>query len=176
MQLVLNQKEIYLILYRATNKINGKFYLGISSRDLNKRKNEHISRRNTGKSLISKAIKKYGQDAFEWDVLYQSDDEIDIKTIEREMISALKPPYNLSEGGEGMIGYTFSERTKKIFSDKYKGKKRPPEIGKKISKGLTGRIRTEESKLKQSNSRKGFVVSEQTRLKISESMKKLKRG
>lgn len=49
------------LIYKITNILNSKIYIGITKRSLNKRLNEHKSCK---KSAISKAINKYGIDNF----------------------------------------------------------------------------------------------------------------
>lgn len=50
-----------MLIYKITNKINGKVYIGQTIRSLKKRFNEHC---NNKKSTISKAIQKYGKENF----------------------------------------------------------------------------------------------------------------
>jgi hypothetical protein len=51
-----------------------------------------------------------------------------------------------------------------------KNSKKPKDFGSKISKLLTGKKKSDETKLKMSNSRKGFKVSEQTKEKIKKTV------
>lgn len=54
-------------IYRATNLINGKIYIG-STIDFYRRKSEHLSNKNNCPKF-KKALTKYGVDAFSWDIL-----------------------------------------------------------------------------------------------------------
>ena len=54
--------EVYLI----TNRVNGKRYVGITSRGYQERFKEHIhDALNGSKTILHNAIRKYGQDNFD---------------------------------------------------------------------------------------------------------------
>lgn len=62
------------IIYQATFE-NGKKYIGYSKHALDKRKREHIKAANNGSEfLFHKAIRKYGEETIQWDILEESDD------------------------------------------------------------------------------------------------------
>lgn len=67
------------VIYKATNIINGKCYIGFDSRWPNRQK-EHIQQafnRNQTKSntVFHAAIRSYGPNSFTWEVLYSSEDK-----------------------------------------------------------------------------------------------------
>lgn len=77
-------KKIYGVIYCATNIINDKKYIGQTTRKVNRRRNEHITQSNNGSELaIHQAIRKYGEENFEWSVIDQaySQKELDDKEI-----------------------------------------------------------------------------------------------
>ena len=49
-----------MIIYKATNKINGKMYIGQTTQNLKNRNRN----RNYGKTLFDYTFKKYGEDGF----------------------------------------------------------------------------------------------------------------
>ena len=55
-------------IYKITNKINNKIYIG-QSNDVHKRILSHISGKKNGTSVIHNAIKKYGAENFEIEIL-----------------------------------------------------------------------------------------------------------
>lgn len=63
-------EDSYGIVYCALNIVNGKRYIGQTTRDLDKRKKEHISlSKNGSKFAFHLAINKYGEDVFEWSII-----------------------------------------------------------------------------------------------------------
>lgn len=85
-------------IYKITNKINGKSYIG-QSRQIEKRFTQHI---NNERTSIGKDIKKYGKDNFEFSIVEICEiNELDIK--EREYIekyNTIYPNgYNKTNGG-----------------------------------------------------------------------------
>ena len=60
------------IVYIATNRENGKQYIGYTSRTLSQRIREHKS--HTKNSIFHSALRKYGIEMFQFEKLYESDD------------------------------------------------------------------------------------------------------
>ncbi len=125
-------------IYKATNNITTKSYIGFTTTCLNTRKIQHKH-----KALVKqidtkfyKSIRKHGWDNFTWDILYASwDKDHCLKSMEPYFISkydSLVNGYNTVEGGtvgavligemNGMFGKRHSEATKQIISNKRKGK------------------------------------------------------
>ena len=100
--------HIYTI-YRATNTINGKVYIGFDSA-WPKRKSEHKTAIKYGDNFkFYNAIRKYGWDCFVWEVIYQSlDYDHCLNTMEPFFIiehGSLADGYNgNSGGGRGALG------------------------------------------------------------------------
>lgn len=55
-----------MIIYKITNVINDKVYIGQTVRNLEERMAEHFRHDNT---VIDKALKKYGKDAFKIEII-----------------------------------------------------------------------------------------------------------
>lgn len=119
-------------IYRATNIVNGKVYIGFDS-NWPKRKDEHIWSAMRGYNItFYNAIRKYGEHNFTWDVIYQSSDGEHTKnTMEeffiREHHSYIhfenSNGYNMTLGGEGTLGHVHSQLTKDKISESSVGKK-----------------------------------------------------
>lgn len=96
---------ILLLIYKATNKINGKGYIGQTTYTLNKRKGEHERNHTYGQTYaFTLAIKKYGAEAFEWEVLDCADDIDELNAKEEQYIKeygtlTTEWGYNLKGGG-----------------------------------------------------------------------------
>lgn len=96
--------RIYTI-YRATNTITGKVYIGFDS-SWPKRKSEHKGDAKRGiKYKLYNSIRKYGWDKFVWEPIYQSLDYTHTLTIMEPLFIAeydsLANGYNGNKGGEG---------------------------------------------------------------------------
>lgn len=95
-------------IYMLTCKVNGKRYIG-QSNNIKRRMNEH-RRCQSFAPVISRAIAKYGWDAFDKTVLeFCPVEELDEKEI--YYIAELKPEYNLAKGGGGPTGCKPSPET-----------------------------------------------------------------
>jgi group I intron endonuclease len=133
--------NIYTI-YKATNIINGKVYIGFDS-SWPKRKDEHLWASTRGDNItFYNAIRKYSEDNFIWDIIYQSTDGEHTKNIMeeffiREYNSYIhfkgSNGYNMTLGGEGTLGHVHSQSTKDKIS-KYN-------IGKKMSDQSISRMK-----------------------------------
>lgn len=101
------------IVYQAINKLNSHSYVGVTAKPLAERRYFHINDAKRGKTKIfSKAIRKYGVDAFEWKVLHDYLFPEDAVAAEVRSIEKLKPEYNMTLGGDGVRGLKMSEASK----------------------------------------------------------------
>ena len=123
-------------LYKLTNKINGKGYVGTSVNPISQRLSRHLYAANSGRKdmAIACAIRKYGLDAFEVECLAHTDDYEQLLQME---IAAIKEHgtlfpygYNISEGGQGSRR-ACSETTRAKISARTKGRK-AWNLGKKL--------------------------------------------
>ena len=56
------------VVYKVTNNVNGKVYVGVSTKSLEERKKDHMKNSNKGKSYVfQNAIATYGIDAFKFE-------------------------------------------------------------------------------------------------------------
>lgn len=138
-----------MIIYKVTNNINGKVYIGQTIHSLEVRKSGHI------RSILHKddgmyfhrALRIYGIDNFTWTILH--DNIITMDFLNRLEIfyigyyDTFGRGYNLNAGGNNAA---HSEKTKKKISYRTKGKNNPNygkkhsvEIRKKISESKKGK-------------------------------------
>jgi group I intron endonuclease len=103
-------------IYKSTNKINGKVYIGIDKK-WPTRKYIHKSKAKLNDGfLFHKAIRKYGWENFDWQIIYQTKDYEHLKTMEIYFINehdSFKIGYNQTLGGQGTLGKLQSEKNKK---------------------------------------------------------------
>mgnify|MGYP001365165081 CR=1 FL=1 len=157
--------KIYTI-YKATNNLNGMSYIGFDSA-WPRRKKVHFNRMNKDKKeFFHNALNKYGFDNFSWEILYQSlDRDYTLKTMEEHFIREYDTfwkngkGYNLTYGGQGVLGVIISEETRKKLSDAAKNR----ELTEKRIETLR----------KNAQIRHEIGHSEETKKKISESHKKV---
>lgn len=91
-------------VYKITNKINGKIYIG-QTNNLKRRIQEHKHDKRRDKYLY-RAIKKYGWDSFTVDILYYGENynEEEKKWIEFYDSRNREKGYNITEGGQDSSG------------------------------------------------------------------------
>ena len=94
-----------MIIYKATNIINNKVYIGQTIQQLSVRKSQHERSHEYGyKTAFSNAIRKYGKENFKWEVIYETDSIKDLNEKESYYIEYYKSlvtenGYNLKGGG-----------------------------------------------------------------------------
>lgn len=115
-------------IYRIFNLINGKFYIGQTCKSIKRRLKIHINATKILNTHLARAIKKYGKDNFYIEEIDSCDEKKEADYLERWYIRFYnttndKVGYNMTEGGEGTVGYKMSDATKKKLSDGRKGKK-----------------------------------------------------
>ena len=181
------------IIYKATNPVNGKIYVGQTAISLSDRKAGHIQKVRKGSlSHFHNAIRKYGLDAFTWETicLCSSKDEANAKECELIKVFNAKAPagYNITDGGEGTVGFYPSAETRAKMGKAHKGNKRAlgykhsDETKAKLSKAGKGNKRclgykhSDEFKAKVSaimtgnKYMLGYKMPEETKVKISKGM------
>ena len=180
----INNIEVYGIIYKITNLINGKVYIGQTVQKFNRRYRHGII--STHNKHLKRAIEKYGIENFEvienFDIAF-SKEELNIKEIVYiDLFKSTNPlfGYNLKSGGDNGIP---NEETRKKMCENNKGEKNPmygkckelhwnygghasEETREKISKKLKGKT----------SHRKGKkdIYSQETIEKMSESGKGIK--
>lgn len=177
-------------VYIHTNLLNNKVYIGITSREPEKRwgkdGNEYTTKNHPA---FGRAIEKYGWDNFSHDILLDGLSKQDACKMEVELIKKYKSNctryknpsfgYNMSDGGEiGSSGYVWSDEGKKKLSNSLRGIVKDEEWCLHLSQAMKGKKASEESRNKMSEShkgkqspRKGVTLSEETKNKISKSRK-----
>jgi group I intron endonuclease len=119
-------------IYKITNLINGKIYIGLSTEKEKFRWYKHCSdAKNNPKNLIDRAIAKYGQNNFVLEILEKISKDKSIDYLgERETFYInkfnsrdKKIGYNVALGGKISTGYTWNENSKYKLLNSIKNKK-----------------------------------------------------
>lgn len=133
-------------IYKITNLVNSKFYVGFTTKPINRRLAGHLYESKLSNRPICRAIRKYGIDSFKIEEIYQSKDHIHtLNVMEPYFISKLTPHYNVTLGGEGVLGYKHNQDTIE-----------------KCRQSMLGKTHSEETKFRMSQSRKGRIPSNST--------------
>ena len=145
-------------VYKHTSP-NGKIYIGITSRN-------PLHRWNNGKGYktnkhLYNAIKKYGWENFNHDIIASEISKEDAQMLEIELIKKYRSNqptfgYNNSVGGEGKNGFIPTIETRNKIREKLKGTHRPDEVKLKLSLSHTGKHLSDEHKEKIRNSCKNI--------------------
>lgn len=116
-------------IYRFTNLVNGKVYIGKTTRNPELRLQEHILDAVKGSNhLIHRAIRKYGIAVFEYQVIYNTFDEHYLNEAEQLFITEYRSyakqypehGYNMVPGGEGWTSETArSLNIKKVLEGRH---------------------------------------------------------
>lgn len=107
---------MYYLIYKTTNIINNKFYIGLHITN-------NIDDNYLGSgTILKKAIKKYGTENFKKDIIFIFDNKKEMIDKEIELVNDnfinRKDTYNLSKGGFGLS--TLSDESRKIAIEKIK--------------------------------------------------------
>jgi len=165
-----------MYIYKITNNLNGKSYIGLKSKTVEESEDYYGS----GK-LINQAIDKYGKENFTKEILERNIDSHEILNDQEiywiKYIDTFNKGYNLTKGGQGNLGRVTSEETraKLIEAAKQPLSEETKEKIRQKAKLRKGRKVTEETRLKLIKAATGRKMSEETRLKMSNSAKNRKK-
>lgn len=165
--------KLYNFVYKTTNLINNKYYIGVHSTD-----DLDDGYLGSGK-LLKRALKKYSKENFKREILHFCESMDAALAKEKEIVDLefvkCESNYNVAIGGSGgglfgqdnpFFGKRHSEETKETIRAKNSGKICTDEMRLKISKGLK---ESEKWNLVMSDPNRGKRISES--LKASESHK-----
>lgn len=173
------------IIYKTTNIVNGKIYIGIHS--TNNLQDGYLG---SGR-LFKKALKKYGRKKFKREILENFKTREEAEEREIELVNPIfvkkESNYNVATGGrsgnglnnkgrkhtkaaklaisKSQIGKPLSEKTKKKIGDTHRGRKLSKET---IAKQKKGRDLFYKNNVA---THKGFRHSEESKIKMSKAKK-----
>lgn len=133
------------IIYICRNKINNKIYIGQTKQTLYKRIHRHLSDALSGRSNVHfhRAIRKYGKENFEWNILQTIPDNCNeaLNAAERwwiEYYDSYNYGYNSTTGGSNQYTFNLSENAKNKIRNYRLNYKAPEWVKEKLSKAHTG--------------------------------------
>lgn len=162
---MLETKRFYV--YRHENKINGKSYIGITSRTIPNRRWKNGE--GYKDQIFYRAIQKYGWGNFNHIIEAKNLSEQEAKQLEIQLIRKYKAGgicYNVTDGGDGRLGIPMHEHTKQALIKANTGRVCSEETRKKISESEKGKHCSEENKQLYKNLYTGRKLSESTKEKI----------
>ena len=152
-----------LAIYQIKNTENEKIYVG-SAGDTNQRwdihkrclrGNYHVN------PHLQHAWNKYGEEAFEFSVVYEVDTVDELLPHEQWCLDVMLPEYNIAKDATApMQGRKHSKATKEKMRKAATGRFPTDETKEKLSKSATGRKFSDETKRKLSEMRKGKLSGE----------------
>lgn len=126
-------------VYKITNKITGKVYIGITNQGAGARYRHHWYEARIGEPApIHRSMAKYGEENFTLEIIDFAETYEELKEKEKYWIKEYdsmnrEKGYNLTEGGDGTFGRIHSEETKNKIRQKAIGRKASEETKKKMS-------------------------------------------
>lgn len=177
------------IIYKVTNRANGKVYVGQTVQSLRARKKDH--KNGIGKHpqlALYRAFKKYGFETFDWEVIDYATSKYELDEKEKRYVEQLRVTdrlygYNMTFGGEGG---KHTDEVKLRIGASNKGRIKSEDERRKLSESLKGkytgakaswwgRKHTNEQRQKIGDAQRGYKnhnfgkkASEETRRKKSE--------
>ena len=177
------------VIYKYTNKINGKIYIG-KTINVERRKKEHLKDRRVDVPF-HRAIDKYGIENFDFEVIFVADStlkntELNYVLNEKESYyisyynsNNKKFGYNLTSGGDGVAGYVYTEQARRNLSLSKMGENNPNwgksasvETRKKMSEVRKGHRPYNNKIILQYDLQGNFIKEWESALKAAESFGK----
>ena len=139
--IIVEKDKLVGTIYCFINKENNKIYIGETVKsDFNERFNEHRSKANKGiNNYFYKAIRKYSWESFDKIIIFQTEvldnteenkkllndivNEKEAFYIKKYKTSDHNFGYNLTEGGDGIVGYKHSNEIRKKLLESHTGEK-----------------------------------------------------
>ena len=132
-------------IYLVTNLANGSLYIGCTVGDIERRwRNGHVRTaiKQNGSSHLNRAIRKYGPESFVVEVIDAARTKAEMYAKERRYITLMdtfRDGMNMTEGGDGSVGWKHSIKTRRKFSERLKGNQNAK--GMKHSQELKDKMR-----------------------------------
>lgn len=145
-----------MLIYKITNKLNGKVYIGQTTKTLDQRRKGHIQAAKNGVNHhLYNAMNKYGIENFEFEEICRTNSKSELNYLEAKYIleyDSVRNGYNMGYGGDNNV------MDSPIVKDKHDKIMRSDDVRLKISQSMK-------------QYRKENPFTEEHRQKISEKLK-----
>jgi group I intron endonuclease len=122
-----------MIIYKVTNLLNSKIYIGLTIQKLETRKHQHeLHSQKKPLMVLHYAIRKYGKENFKWEIIKECISNQELNSSEKELIKFFQSEkkdigYNRTSGGENPkmsieVRLKMSKSQSKRFADPIKNK------------------------------------------------------
>lgn len=167
-------------LYKITNSVNNKLYIGITKLPVEQRWAKHVKDSANPKYPLQRAIHKYGTDNFVVEILTESEDRSYISGLEEPTIQKYDSRtngYNVAKGGYGGdLGPEANQKRRTTLLSRpedvkkhYADMQRASRVGKTKDNDQGRKAQSE--KIKGNNFAQGLIHSPETKKIISEANK-----
>lgn len=105
-----------MLIYKITNKVNGKVYIGQTTKTLEHRKEGHLQAARNGLNRhLYNAIRKYGEDNFVFEKICTASSRSELNYLEAKYIleyDSVRNGYNMGYGGDNNVMFSNKVKTK----------------------------------------------------------------
>lgn len=117
-------------IYKITNNINKKMYIGKTIRQPEIRWNEHLTDTRHPDLPLQRAFKKYGKEQFTFEIIEEVDDSLlnDLEIYYIKHFNSFEHGYNATTGGEGGANHILSKEQQELILNLWQEKKTIKEI------------------------------------------------
>lgn len=166
-----------MVVYKLTNTVNGKAYIGITTRAPSDRLADHLLASRSDRQVLYRAMRKHGAAKFRLEVIATAGTLDALMAIERRLIAEYgthtsRGGYNMTLGGEGTFGLKHSPDYVARMAARCRGKPLSPEHRAKLSAAQKGRKKPPGFAAKVSASQKGRVKPVAERENISRAQRR----
>lgn len=125
----IHKSDTSMMIYLAINKLNSKIYVGQTVRQFEERKAQHLRDAKKGSDCpFHKALREYGEENFEWRLVYKADTLEELNRIEKVYIAWLDTLADNGNGYNFRIGgcnHVSTDTAKQKMSEAKKGARHP---------------------------------------------------
>lgn len=171
------------LIYKVTNKVNGKIYIGQTSQKLAQRRSDHehnakqkVKGKKDNGMPFTQALAKHGKENFEWEVLAKDLSPEEANQLEQAEIKKNGDnSYNVASGGKEHFGH--SEATKAKIRARAIAQWQDPEYVAKFKVGVEATKETTLAAVRASSDKisettKEVLANPEVKKKASEAQKK----